>query len=48
MLANFQSCETAYKIQFDSAWWMNDHIDGMQRQKTDLANLGVLTNLTIW
>jgi len=42
MLGNFQSSEAASKIQFGSAWWMNDHIEGMRRQITDLANLGVL------
>ncbi len=42
MAGNFQSGEAAGKIQFGPAWWMNDHIDGMTRQITDLANLGVL------
>ena len=42
MTGNFQSSETAGKLQFGAAWWMNDHIDGMRRQMTDLANLGVL------
>lgn len=42
MTGNFQSSEAAGKLQFGAAWWMNDHIDGMRRQMTDLANLGVL------
>lgn len=42
MAGNFQSEETAGKIQFGPAWWMNDHLDGMRRQMTDLASLGVL------
>ena len=42
MTGNFQSGETPGKLQFGAAWWMNDHIDGMRRQMTDLANLGVL------
>jgi glucuronate isomerase len=42
MTGNFQSGEVASKLQFGAAWWMNDHIDGMRRQMTDLANLGVL------
>lgn len=42
MTGNFQSSETAGKIQFGAAWWVNDHIDGMRRQMTDLADLGVL------
>lgn len=44
MLGNFQSPEVAGKIQFGCAWWVNDHIEGMRRQMTDLANLGVLGN----
>jgi glucuronate isomerase len=42
MLGNFQSPETVSKLQFGSAWWMNDHINGMRRQMTDLANIDVL------
>ena len=42
MIGNFQSGETAGKVQFGPAWWVNDHIEGMVRQMTDLANLGVL------
>jgi glucuronate isomerase len=42
MTGNFQSSETAGKLQFGAAWWMNDHIGGMRCQMTDLANLGVL------
>ena len=30
-------------MQFGSGWWFNDQIDGMQRQMTDLANLGALS-----
>lgn len=30
------------KMQFGSGWWYNDQKDGMIRQLTDLANLGVL------
>lgn len=42
MLGNFQSSEAASKIQFGSAWWFNDHYDGMRKQLADLASLGVL------
>jgi glucuronate isomerase len=42
MLGNFQSSEIASKLQLGAAWWVNDHIEGMTRQMTDLANLGVL------
>lgn len=42
MLGNFQSSEARSKIQFGSAWWFNDNYDGMRKQLSDLANLGVL------
>ncbi len=42
MLGNFQSAGVQSKIQFGSAWWFNDNIDGMRAQMTALANLGVL------
>jgi Glucuronate isomerase len=44
MMGNFQSPETVSKMQFGSAWWMNDHINGMKKQMTDLANIDVLGN----
>ena len=40
MLGNFQSAETAGKMQFGSAWWFNDQRDGMVEQMKALANLG--------
>ncbi|MBP9989133.1 MAG: glucuronate isomerase [Ruminococcus sp.] len=42
MLGNFQSSEAASKIQFGSAWWFNDNLEGMREQLKALANLGVL------
>ena len=33
----------AGKIQFGSAWWFNDHYDGMIAQMKSLANIGVLS-----
>lgn len=42
MLGNFQSSETAGKIQFGSGWWFNDQRDGMVEQMKSLANLGAL------
>ena len=30
------------KIQLGSAWWFNDHIDGMEQQMRAYANVGVL------
>ena len=38
----FQSDEAVGKIQHGSAWWFNDHIQGMTEQLTSLANLGYL------
>lgn len=43
MLGNFQSDEARSKIQFGSAWWFNDNIDGMRAQLAALGNLGVLS-----
>lgn len=31
------------KMQLGSAWWFNDHIDGMDAQMRDLANVGLLS-----
>lgn len=31
------------KIQFGSGWWYNDQKDGMVRQMTALANIGLLS-----
>ncbi|MCD8180051.1 MAG: glucuronate isomerase [Firmicutes bacterium] len=42
MLGNFQSAQTAGKIQFGSGWWFNDQRDGMTEQMRALANLGAL------
>ncbi|MBQ7596599.1 MAG: glucuronate isomerase, partial [Clostridia bacterium] len=42
MLGNFQTDEAQSKIQFGSAWWFNDNIDGMREQMKALGNLGVL------
>ena len=38
----FQSEEAVGKIQHGSAWWFNDHLQGMTEQLTSLANLGYL------
>ncbi|WP_305074341.1 glucuronate isomerase [Propionivibrio sp.] len=39
----FQDGSIAGKIQCGSAWWFNDHIEGMRRQMVSLANLGLLS-----
>ena len=38
----FQSDEAVSKIQHGSAWWFNDHFQGMTDQLVSLANLGYL------
>lgn len=42
MLGNFQNSDAPSKIQFGSAWWFNDNIDGMYTQMKALGNLGML------
>ncbi len=42
-IGNFQSSEAKGKIQFGSGWWYNDQKDGMIKQMTDLANIGLLS-----
>lgn len=39
----FQSAEAIGKLQLGSAWWFNDHLDGMTAQLKTLANLGNLS-----
>ena len=34
------------KMQFGSGWWFNDQKDGMERQMTQLAQLGLLAALS--
>lgn len=43
MVGNFQGEGVAGKMQFGSGWWFNDQKDGMQRQMTQLAQLGLLS-----
>lgn len=40
-LGNFQTDEAPSKIQFGTAWWFNDNLDGMREQMKTLANTGV-------
>ncbi|MDR1533873.1 MAG: glucuronate isomerase [Planctomycetota bacterium] len=42
MAGCFQGDAVRGKVQFGSAWWFNDHKDGMTRQIQAAANLGVL------
>jgi glucuronate isomerase len=39
----FQDGSSPGKIQMGSAWWFNDHVDGMRRQMISLGNLGLLS-----
>jgi glucuronate isomerase len=42
-LGNFEDGSVPGKMQFGSAWWFNDHIEGMEGQLTCLARVGVLS-----
>ena len=42
MVGSFQGGISG-KVQFGSGWWFNDQKDGMIRQMTTLANLGLLS-----
>ena len=44
ILGCFQNSDAVGKIQQGSAWWFNDNKDGMIKQMTSLANLGLLGN----
>jgi glucuronate isomerase len=39
----FQDGSIPGKIQMGSAWWFNDHIEGMRQQMVSLGNLGLLS-----
>ncbi len=43
MIGNFQGDSLPGKMQFGSGWWFNDQKDGMERQMTQLAQLGLLS-----
>ena len=42
MSGSFQKAPYQDKIQFGSAWWFNDHKDGMEKQLRSLANYSLL------
>lgn len=44
MAGNFQSSEVPGKVQFGTAWWFNDTLDGMEDQMKILANVGLISN----
>lgn len=43
LIGAFQDGKTPGKMQFGSAWWFLDQLDGMTRQITDLSNMGLLS-----
>lgn len=43
MLGNFQDGTVPGKMQYGSGWWFLDQKDGMEKQMTALANLGLLS-----
>ena len=44
MMGNFYEEGVPGKVQLGSGWWFVDHIDGMERQMKDYANVGVLSH----
>ncbi|KGX89970.1 glucuronate isomerase [Pontibacillus halophilus JSM 076056 = DSM 19796] len=42
MAGNFQDGSMPGKIQLGTAWWFNDHVDGMEKQMSILANTGLI------
>ncbi len=44
IMGGFQTSEARSKLQHGSAWWFNDHKQGMVDQMTSLANEGMLAN----
>ena len=40
---NFQDGSIAGKIQAGSGWWFNDQLDGMERQLTQLSQMGLIS-----
>jgi len=43
MVGNFQDGRIPGKIQYGSAWWFNDHLDGIIQQIDALSNVGLLS-----
>ena len=43
LIGNYQDGSVAGKMQFGSAWWFNDQIDGMERQLNALSLQGLLS-----
>lgn len=43
VIGSFQDGSVPGKMQFGSAWWLLDHLDGMERQMEVLSQLGLLS-----
>ncbi|UQZ89903.1 glucuronate isomerase [Deltaproteobacteria bacterium Smac51] len=43
LIGSFQDGKTVGKMQFGTAWWHNDHKDGMIRQMNALASMGLIS-----
>jgi glucuronate isomerase len=43
MIGNFQDGTVPGKMQYGSAWWFLDQLDGMTKQMNALSNLGLLS-----
>lgn len=43
MIGNFQDARVPGKMQYGSAWWFLDQLDGMQKQLNALSNMGLLS-----
>ena len=44
MAGNYQASGIPGKVQFGTAWWFNDTIDGMENHMNILANTGLISN----
>ena len=43
IIGNFQDGSVPGKMQFGSAWWFLDQLDGMEKQMNALSNMGLLS-----
>ncbi len=43
MIGNFQDGTVPGKLQYGSAWWFLDQVDGMKKQMEALSNMGLLS-----
>ncbi len=44
IIGAFQGSDAIGKMQHGSAWWFNDHLEGMKKQMKSLASMGLLGN----